>query len=455
MKTSIRKKLWNWCPRPKKPVSLNFTRLTIPLYVSILIGGLLLTAGVAVFLLPPPGFFSNLDESGRATEVVERLMFPGGAIVVYKYPVDLPRPTWYIRIKIHNYITCEDDLSAYVNSRTTALNELLYSLNPDDKIWITVTFKEPVEPADFRNFYENHLAASERLDRSAIIVENEASEELQTIILNAPAPDYLEEFVTYPKEGLKMTGVISFDALTEVNVARILTQDSRILLIDPQECLTLRGLVEKYGLKGFNVTVDRPPILVRVFESELTYGVATTHGLLANPSKYDRSRLYITGKVSALGLLEDPFFKLNEDLLVCYKYDGIDLYEQIASQDINNGDYVILVGTFFLERAMLYVDTIEKVKQDYQLTLTVDELLDNAAQYDGQTLQVFGRASDLGNLEGPLFRLDGKIFVCYAYDNVDLYSYISKVRNGDPIIVIGFFHYDNVTLYARHIRASK
>jgi len=451
----IRKRLWNWCPRPKKPASTSFTRLALPLYVSLLIGGLLLTVGVAMVLLPPMIFNSSFDESGRVTEVVERVLFPGGAIVVYKHPIYDSDPAWSLSIKVHNYITCEEDLLVYVNSRTTALNELLSSLSPDDKIWVTVTFKESLEPADFKNLYEHYLAQSDRLDQSAIIVENEASGELETITLNAPSPDYLEEFITYPKKGLKTMGVISFDALVKADVAKTLKQDARILLVDPQECLTIRGLVKKYSQMGFKVTVDRPPILVKVFEPESTWGSTTIEELLTNPSKYNRWRLYFIGKISDLSFFEDAPFKLDEKLLVCYKYCGIDLSEQIAAEDIKNGDYAIVIGTFFKEHSTLYADKIEKVKQDYPLALTVDELHANSAKYDGQTVQVFGRVSDLGYLEEPFFKLDGKLLICYIHNNTNLQSQLNGVQNGDPMIVTGMFRYDGMTLYAEHIRPSK
>ena len=449
----IRKRLWNWCPRPKKRVSIPFTRIAMPLYVSILIGGLLLTAGVAIVLLPPMVFLSNVDESGRATEVVERRLFPGGAIVVYKNPI-YETAKWYISIRLHNYITCEEDLSAYVNSRTNALHESLNSLSPDEKIWVTVTFEEPLEPADFKNLYENYFAESERFDQSAIIVENATSGKLETIILNTPSPGYLEEFITYPK-GLKMIGVISLEALVEVDVVEALKQDHRILLIDPQECLTIHGLVRKYSLMGYKVTVDRPPILVRVFTPQETFSLVTIDELLNNPSKYNRWRLYFIGKVSDLNVVEDELFKLDGKILVCYKYHGIDLSEQIVAEDIKNEDYVTVIGTFFQERAILYADTLEKVKQDYPPALTADDLLANAANYDRQTVQVFGRVSDLGYLEGPLFKLDGKIMVCYAYNNTNLHSQIGNVENGDPMIVKGMFCHDDMILYAEHIRPSK
>lgn len=455
------RKLQNWCRRPLKRTSTIFTRFTTLLCISILIGGLLLTIFAAIVLLPqilfPSVFrlFSYVDESGRVTEVVERMPFPGGAIVVYKHPVDYPHPTWYISIKVHNYITSEEDLLAYVNSRTNALDELLNSLSINRKVQITVTFKEPLEPSDFKNLYENYFAESEGPNHSAIIVKNETSGKLETIILSAPSPEYLEEFMTYPKEGLKMISVISLEAFLEANVVKSVTQDPRILLIDPQEGRTVRGLEEKYSLMGFDVTVDRPPILVRVFQPELTWSATTIENLLTDPSKYNHWRLYFIGNVSDLDSVENTFFKLNDKLLVSYKCYGIDLSEQIATEDIKNGDCVKVVGTFFQERSALYADKIEKVKEAYSLPLTADELLADASRYDGQTVQVFGRVNDFGYMEDPFFELDGKLLVCYRYDNIDLSSQIGEVQDGDPMIVIGIFYHNDMTLYARHIRPSK
>jgi len=458
---NIHRKLWYWCRRPIKSASTSFTRLAVPLYISILIGGLLLTMLVTIVLLPqiafPSGFhlFSDIDESGRVTEVVERVLFPGGAIVVYRHPIYIPQPTWDNSIKVHNYITCEEDLLAYVNSRTNALNELLNSLSTDRKVWVTVTFKEPLEPIDFKNLYENYIAESATLDQSAIIIENETSGELETIILGAPSPEYLEEWITYPKQGLKMISVISLQVSLKVDVVKTLAQDPRILLVDPQECLTICGLVTKYSLMGFKVTVDRPPILVKVFEPEGAWGATTIDEPLTNPSKYNRWRLYFIGKVSNLSFTEDAFFKLNEKLLVCYKYYGNDLSEQINAQNITNGDYVTVIGTFFQERSTLYADEIEKVKPYYPSAQTVGELLANATRYDEQAVQVFGRVSDLGNLNGPFFKLDGKLLICYGYDGIDLSPRISEVQNGDPMIVMGTFYQDDMTLYAENIRPSK
>jgi hypothetical protein len=286
-------------------------------------------------------------------------------------------------------------------------------------------------------------------------LENETNGEIETVILNAPSLDYLEEFTAYPKEDLKIIGVISVQALLRVNILKTLKQDSRILLIDPQECLTIRELVKKYTNMGFLVIVDEPPILVRVFEPELTCETTNVEDLLANPSEYDRRRLYIAGKVSALSLPESSFFVLNEKVMIYYKYFEIDLTEQIIAEGIKNEDYVTIVGTFFQERSTLYAHRVKKVKEDHPPTLTIDKLLNNAAEYDGQTVQVFGTVTDLKYSDEATFQLDGKIKICYIHDNVDLQSQISEVEKGDPIIVTGVFHCDDMILYAEHIRPSK
>jgi len=455
----IRKRLWNWCPKPKKPVSTSFTRLALPLYASLLIGGLLLTVGVAMVLFPPMIFSSSFDESGRVTEVVERVLFPGGAIVVYKNPIH-EAPKWYISIKLHNYITCEEDLLAYVNSRTNALNELLKSLSANEKLQITATFKEPLEPTDFKNLYGNYYFAESDgngPNRLAINVKNETSGRLEIFILDGPSSEFFEEIITHPIKGhLRMINVISFEAFVRVDAVKNLVKDPRILLVDPKECLTIRGLMRKYSLQGFEVTVDRPPLLIGHFGPEGIWGwYAGIDELLSSPSKYDRWRLYFVGKVSDLALPEGTSFNLDEKLPVCYKYCKVDLSEQIITEGITNGDYVIVIGTFFQERSTLYADAIKKVERDQPTTLTADELLSNVAKYDGQSVQVFGRVSDLGYLDGPFFKLDGQLLICYIYNSTNLQSQLNGVQNGDPMIVTGVFRYDGMTLYAEHIRPSK
>lgn len=250
----IHRRLWNWCRRPKRPVSTKFARLATPLYVSVLIGALLLTAYAAVVLLPPMALKSSSDESGKVTEVIEKVEFPGGAIVVYKHPYmyGYPRDI-IISIEVHPYITSGDDLLAYVNSRTKALNDLRDSISAVENIYVSVTFKEPLGRTDFVNLWRGYL---EKPLEYAIIVENETSGDLGILVLGMPShdePDFMEYF-TNPK-GFKLISVIGFQAIVKADVAETFEQDSRILLVDPHECLTTSRLAEKYSSKGFYVAV--------------------------------------------------------------------------------------------------------------------------------------------------------------------------------------------------------
>jgi hypothetical protein len=56
---NVHRKLWNWCRRPIKPVSTNFT-LFAPLYVLILVGSLLIAVCASVTLLPLTSFFKSI-----------------------------------------------------------------------------------------------------------------------------------------------------------------------------------------------------------------------------------------------------------------------------------------------------------------------------------------------------------------------------------------------------------
>lgn len=73
--------------------------------------------------------------------------------------------------------------------------------------------------------------------------------------------------------------------------------------------------------------------------------------------------------------------------------------------------------------------------------ISTDELLGNPSKYQGQVLRVAGVVSDLGLLRGPYFRLDGKVTVCYLYDDTNIYptQIKDKIQNGDCVVVTGKF----------------
>lgn len=258
---SIHGRLWNWCRKPAKSVSIDFSRSAIPLYIVTLIGLLILTACVAAASLSPILFLKSgsYDETeGWIPKELERISFAGGDIVVRRIQYN-PSIKAYISIHIETRISSEDDLSVYVNSRASALDTLLDSLSPDEEIYVTVTFKEPFERMEFVNLWRDYLEDSLEY---VIIVKNETSGELGMLVLGTPShdePSFMEYF-TNPK-GFKLVSVVAFQALVRVDVAKTLKHDSRILLVDPRECLTIRGLVNKYSFLGFDVTVEMPPFL--------------------------------------------------------------------------------------------------------------------------------------------------------------------------------------------------
>jgi hypothetical protein len=109
---NIHKKLWNWCRRPIKPVSMTFARLATPLYISILVGGLLLAAYTAVVLFPPIMMFSRKS----SVEACEWTDICHGAIVGISLATDgkwVTNNTYKI-----TFLFSIQNLSGYANATT-------------------------------------------------------------------------------------------------------------------------------------------------------------------------------------------------------------------------------------------------------------------------------------------------------------------------------------------------
>jgi hypothetical protein len=79
-----------------------------------------------------------------------------------------------------------------------------------------------------------------------------------------------------------------------------------------------------------------------------------------------------------------------------------------------------------------------KIHED---VISTDELLTNPSKYHGQVVRVSGVVSDLGLLRGPYFRLDGKLTICYYWDETNIYptQIKDKIQNGDHVVVTGRF----------------
>jgi hypothetical protein len=258
---SIHKKLWNWCQRPIRPASTSFVRLATPLYAAILVGSLIIAACAAVALLPLPTMVSlrsNHDETeGWVPKELERISFPGGDIAVRKIQYN-PFEKGYISIHIEAHITSEEDLSAYVGSRTNALNIFLDSINPNSTIEVAaITFRAPIKPEELMSLCEISLV---KLGEYAVIITNEVTGEKSTMVLGLPRPQDPEfiQNLTFIKDGYRLEGIIAAECYVKAEMARILQSDPTIRLVDPSEDLTIIEIKKKYNLMGFDVEVSRP-----------------------------------------------------------------------------------------------------------------------------------------------------------------------------------------------------
>jgi len=251
----IRKKLWNWCPRPKKLVSTYFARLAIPFYVSILIGCLLLTICAAVAFVPSI-LFKHVDESGWVPKEIERISFPGYDIVVREMRYN-PFEKGYISIRIEAYVASEENLTAYVNSRTNSLNALLDAIAPNALIEIAViTFKNPLKAEELTSLCETSLV---KLGEYAVIVTDEKTNMNDFVILWFPRPEdpNFAKDLTLIKESHRLEGIIAVECCIKAETAKTLKSDPRILLIDPIEDPTILEIKKKYEAAGLDVQVER------------------------------------------------------------------------------------------------------------------------------------------------------------------------------------------------------
>jgi len=250
----IRKRLWNWCPKPKKPVSTSLTRLATPIYISFLIGALLLTTYAAIAFLPSISFV-NVDEGGWVPREIERIRFPGGDIVVREIRYN-SFEKGYVSIGIQAYITSEENLAAYVNSRTNALNALLDIIPAHSLIEAVVIFEDPIEPEELVSLCETSV---EKLGEYAVILTNETTGTKGVGFLWFPRPqdpDFIQN-LTSIREGYRLEGIIAIECYIKAEMAGTLQSDSKILLIDPMEDQKILEIKKKYDSMGFDVRIER------------------------------------------------------------------------------------------------------------------------------------------------------------------------------------------------------
>ena len=135
--------------------------------------------------------------------------------------------------------------------------------------------------------------------------------------------------------------------------------------------------------------------------------------------------------------------------------DGFALVEFLTYKDYGEefGVKVVKVTVDLLKGEVKEIEECPEVRKPkiHEGMLSTDELLNNPSKYHGQTVKVLGTVSKLGLLRCPCFMLDGKLLVCYRYDETNIYptQIQDKIQNGDRVVVTGKFL--GGTIYAEKV----
>ncbi len=209
-----------------------------------------------IAFLPPKISFEPVGDGWVTKKEVERISFAGGGIVVNEMR-QAPSDKGYISLTIEANITSEENLAAYVQSRTNALNTLLDSVAADAWIEMVITFKNPIDPQDFASFCETYV---EKSGEYSIILTNETTQVKSSEVIWFPRPqetDFIQN-LTSIKQGYRLEGIIAFECYLKAETARQIKSDPAVLLIDPLEDPDMLGVKKDYESKGFVVQVERP-----------------------------------------------------------------------------------------------------------------------------------------------------------------------------------------------------
>jgi len=129
---------------------------------------------------------------------------------------------------------------------------------------------------------------------------------------------------------------------------------------------------------------------------------------------------------------------------------GLQIYKDYGEEF---GVKVVKVTIDLLEEEVKEIEENPEVRKPkvHEGIISTDELLSNPSKYQDQVVTVSGVVGDLGLLRGPYFRLDGKLLVCYLWDETNIYptQIKDKIQNGDSVVVTGKFHGD--TIYAEKV----
>jgi hypothetical protein len=205
----------------------------------------------------PLVFFKNESDGWSYSRGVDRISFPGGAIVV-RQNSQSSTDKGYITISIEAKVDSEENLNSYVKTRTNALNSLLDSIAPNSTIEAVITFADPVSPQTFVSLVQNSI---EKPGEYAIVLTDEANSSSSSDVLWFPRPQEAADFaqnLTSTLEGFRLKGIISFECYIKANAAKSLLSDQKVLLIDLLEDPQILGIKQDYESNGFYVQSERP-----------------------------------------------------------------------------------------------------------------------------------------------------------------------------------------------------
>ena len=198
----------------------------------------------------------NNGDGWSYSREVDRISFPGGAILVRENSKS-PSDKGYITISMEANLTSEENLAAYVESRTRALNSLLATVSSNATIEAVITFKDPISTEDFAILCENSI---EKPGEYAVVSTDETTNTRSSEVLWFPRPQEVDfaQNLTSTFEGFKLEGIIAFECYIEADAARSLLSDQKVLLVDPLEDPQVIGIKQNYESNGFYVQLERP-----------------------------------------------------------------------------------------------------------------------------------------------------------------------------------------------------
>lgn len=184
-------------------------------FSSVLLCGIIAAGFFIVPLLLYDG--ESTDDGWVAQRVIERVGFPGGDIVVWKFS-ESSRDKGYIILDVEPNVTTREKLSAYIDSRTKTLNQLLKDTNSIFEA--IVTFKASMSPEEFGDWLDSSVEKSG--DNAEI-----------------------------------RSGIIAVECYLQPDQARNLQSDPDVLLVESVEDSQMRQIIERYQAEGFNAQVQR------------------------------------------------------------------------------------------------------------------------------------------------------------------------------------------------------